>query len=54
MFKFIVENEVKFPPNVYLSNDCKNLINVLLQKKPNSRLGSKSDGEEIKKHPWFK
>ncbi len=54
MFKFIVENEVKFPQNVYLSNDCKSLINALLQKKPNSRLGSKSDGEEIKKHPWFK
>lgn len=35
MFKFIVENEVKFPSNVYLSNDCKSLINALLNKKPN-------------------
>jgi hypothetical protein len=25
-----------------------------LKKKPSDRLGARGDGEEIKKHPWFK
>lgn len=54
MFRNIVENEVKFPNTVYLTNECKSLLTNLLKKKPQERLGSKTDAEEIRKHPWFK
>ncbi|KAM3134690.1 hypothetical protein pb186bvf_013165 [Paramecium bursaria] len=54
MFRNIVETELKFPSTVYMTNECKSLLTALLKKKPNERLGSKSDAEEIKKHPWFK
>lgn len=39
-------------PN-YLSATAKNLIESLLRKDPNKRLGSLRGAQEIKDHPWF-
>ena len=39
-------------PN-YLSSTAKNLIESLLRKDPNKRIGSQRGPQEIKDHPWF-
>ena len=36
-----------------MSDDLKDLIRRLLDKNPNTRLGSKGDADEIVYHPWF-
>ena len=36
-----------------MSAECKDFINKCLAKKPENRLGSKNDIEEILAHPWF-
>ena len=37
-----------------MSDDLKDIINKLLDKNQLTRLGSKSDADEIVNHPWFK
>ena len=54
LFKAIIEAEVKFPANIEVSENCRNVILSLLKKVPVERLGAKNDAEEIKNHPWFK
>ena len=49
-------DKIKFGnPNIppYVSHKLRNLLECLFQKKPESRLGTKSGAQEIKKHPWF-
>jgi serine/threonine protein kinase len=53
LFKAIIEQDVKFPTNPVISENCKSLILSLLRKVPVERLGAKNDAEEIKAHPWF-
>lgn len=36
-----------------MSEDLKDLIKKLLDKNPESRLGSNGDADEIVNHPWF-
>ena len=38
----------------WFSNDLVSLLNALLEKNPEKRLGSSTDdAEEVKAHPWF-
>ena len=36
-----------------MSDECKDFIAKLLDKNPNSRLGSHGDVDELLAHPWF-
>jgi serine/threonine protein kinase len=46
---------VRFPKTVEVSDEAKDLIIKLLEKKPSNRLGGGTrDSEEIKEHKWFK
>ena len=51
IFENIKFGKLTLPNNI--SDDCKSLIQALLQKNPDLRLGSKHDAEEIKKHKFF-
>jgi hypothetical protein len=44
---------VDFPPELYLSENVKNLIRGLLEKDPKRRLGHFAGTREIKCHPWI-
>ncbi|KAI9144716.1 kinase-like domain-containing protein, partial [Paraphysoderma sedebokerense] len=46
------KKSLKFPEDIEISEDCKDLIKQLLSDR-SGRLG-KNGPEEIKKHPWFK
>ena len=53
MFHDILNRQLFFDNSkVQASEDVKNLIQSLLEKNPEKRLGTK-DENEIKKHPWF-
>ncbi len=54
MYKIILETEVNFPHNIYLSDEAKDIINQLLKKNVKNRLGYVSGIVEIKNHPFFK
>eukprot|EP00827_Trimyema_finlayi_P000565 TRINITY_DN1112_c0_g1_i3.p3 TRINITY_DN1112_c0_g1~~TRINITY_DN1112_c0_g1_i3.p3 ORF type:complete len:109 (-),score=19.32 TRINITY_DN1112_c0_g1_i3:44-370(-) len=51
LFELIKFSSVQFPKSFSVS--LKNLLEGLLQKQPNKRLGSRNGINEIKKHPWF-
>ena len=48
----IRKDEIKFPTDINVSEEAKDLMLSLLKKDPKTRLGSKSK-EDIKSHPWF-
>ena len=50
----IINHKLKFPNNALISDTLKDLINKLLIKKPEERLGYQNGFEEIKKHEFFK
>jgi serine/threonine protein kinase len=49
----IVKNELKFPKNSSISENAKNLLELLLKKNPDERLGGSNEFEEIKNHKFF-
>ncbi|CAD8123427.1 unnamed protein product [Paramecium sonneborni] len=51
LFENIRKGPLKIPRS--LSNEAKQFIVALLNRDPNKRLGSNSDGEEIREHPWL-
>ena len=57
MAKLIRKKELVFPDltgrNIFVSEEAKDLIRKLLDKTPETRLGSKNDIDELKAHPWF-
>jgi len=53
MFELITEGEVRFPKMIKISDEVKDLISKCLIKDPAQRMGSQSDSEEFKRHPWF-
>lgn len=53
MYEMIKTGPLKFPKKVQLSEDAKDLIRKLLDRKVQTRLGSQTGIEEIKKHPFF-
>jgi serum/glucocorticoid-regulated kinase 2 len=54
MKKAITNKELKFPSNFNVSENLKDLINKLLNKKCEERLGYNNGFEEIKNHDFFK
>jgi|EP00161_Ancyromonas_sigmoides_P006996 serum/glucocorticoid-regulated kinase 2 len=53
MYQKILTAPLKFPDHV--SADARSLLEMMLQREPEKRLGSGPlDGEEIKRHPFFK
>lgn len=53
IYENIVNSEITFPSNVYLSIEIKNLLKGLLEKNPTKRLGSLYGIKEILIHPWI-
>lgn len=58
MFYLIKEAAIKYPDpkkhGISVSENAKDLINKLLDKDMDERLGSKNDVDEVLAHPWFK
>ena len=57
MQKMIKKKDFQYPDlkamGLEVSDTAKDIINQLLKKDPDERLGSKGDVEEILSHPWF-
>ena len=53
MFDLILNGNLRFPKKIKLCDETKDLINKLLVKNQNVRLGSKGGFDEIKIHPFF-
>ena len=56
MFRMIRKNSVNFPDSKHgftISDQAKDLMNKLLIKDPNARLGKQGGMQEILSHPWF-
>jgi serine/threonine protein kinase len=51
MYSSIMFNPIKIPS--FLSESCQSLLNGLLTKNPEQRLGSQGGVNEIKEHPWL-
>lgn len=58
MFYLIKEATIKYPDpkkhGISVSETAKDLINKLLEKDMDDRLGAKNDADDILSHPWFK
>lgn len=52
--EIINKKELKFPKNFYISDELKNLVEKLLEKNFEERLGSDGDIDKIKNHDFFK
>ena len=52
--EIINKNELKFPNNIDISENLKNLIEKLLEKNYEERLGNDGDFSKIKNHDFFK
>lgn len=57
MYRMIRKHQVNYPDEkkhgIYVSDDAKELIDKLLQKNPEDRLGTHGGVEEILAHKWF-
>ena len=54
MYRKAIREKVVFKSKVKISKEGKDIINRLLIKDQQKRLGSKADSLEILNHPWFK
>ncbi|KAH0896450.1 hypothetical protein HID58_046018 [Brassica napus] len=52
-FANILHKDLTFPSSIPVSLVCRQLINMLLNRDPSSRLGSKGGANEIKQHAFF-
>ena len=50
----IIKTELRFPKNININKNAKDLIKKLLNKNPNNRLGHLKGFDEIKNHDFFK
>ncbi|XP_068324724.1 phototropin-2-like isoform X1 [Pyrus communis] len=53
-FTNILHKDLTFPGSVPVSLAARQLINALLQRDPDARLGSNTGANEIKQHPFFR
>nr|AML77629.1 putative LOV domain-containing protein [Oenothera clelandii] len=53
-FANILYKDLMFPSSIPVSLEARQLINALLQRDPESRLGSKNGAHEIKQHSFFR
>ena len=54
MYQLITKAELRFPKKIIISDNAKDLLQKILIKDQDERLGSKSGFNEIKAHPFFK
>ena len=52
MYNNILKEELHFPEGIPLSKELKSLLNALLEKNPEERIGFKHGIKEILSHPW--
>jgi len=52
-FENITKQEIRFPSDVPVSRECKDLIRRLLNRDPKARLGAQFGATQIKEHKWF-
>jgi protein-serine/threonine kinase len=52
-FNNIVTNQVKWPDDVHVSPECKQIVKKLLRREPEKRLGAENGATDIKRHKWF-
>lgn len=52
-FDNIEIHHLKFPSDVSVTHEVKNLLKHLLDPNPGTRLGSNAGASDIKEHPWF-
>ncbi|KAM2479972.1 hypothetical protein PS1_003657 [Malus domestica] len=53
-FTNILHKDLTFPGSIPVSLAARQLINALLQRDPDTRLGSNTGANEIKQHPFFR
>ncbi|KAJ0246015.1 Phototropin-2 [Hirschfeldia incana] len=53
-FANILHKDLTFPSSIPVSLVCRQLMNMLLNRDPSSRLGSKGGANEIKQHAFFR
>lgn len=53
-FNKIVNEQLKWPEDINVSNDCKQLVKKLLRREADKRLGAESGASEIRRSKWFK
>ena len=54
MYQLITRAELRFPKKINISDEAKDLLQKLLIKNQDQRLGSKNGFNDIKAHPFFK
>mmetsp|Transcript_7245 Transcript_7245/g.22081 ORF Transcript_7245/g.22081 Transcript_7245/m.22081 type:complete len:459 (-) Transcript_7245:409-1785(-) len=52
-FSNIVNTNIKWPDDVEVSNDCKQIVKKLLRREPEKRLGAENGASDIRKQKWF-
>lgn len=53
-FSNIVHEQLKWPDDINISADCKNLVKKLLRREADKRLGAENGASDIKRGKWFK
>ena len=53
LYSNIRQGQLKFPDEITLSENCKDIISKLMRNNPKTRLGARLGVEEIKSHPFF-
>ena len=54
MYQLIIKAELRFPKKINISDEARDLLQKLLIKNQDERLGSKSGFNDIRIHPFFK
>lgn len=53
-FNNIVHEQLKWPDDIYVSGECKQLVKKLLRREADKRLGAENGASDIKRSKWFK
>lgn len=53
-FNNIVREHLKWPDDINVSADCKQLVKKLLRREADKRLGAENGASDIKRSKWFK
>lgn len=53
-FSNIVHEQLKWPDDINVSNECKTLVKKLLRREADKRLGADNGASDVKRSKWFK
>lgn len=53
-FNNIVHEQLRWPDDINVSNECKQLVKKLLHREADKRLGAENGASDIKRNKWFK